>query len=416
MEKITYTVNNKEKCGNDLTLDDCRILFQEFINKNGYYPKDNECLVKNNLPHNKILSRVLKENKILLSDWQTQFGKVGHVRCYPQYYDIYVEKYKNESNKKGRALLLQELTNNVLGLPSAGFLVDYCPDPNVKTYDDFVKWCGYNSNSLRRDKDDIIQELKEFELHNGRAVTTADLRRGLLSFSDIVVKRIWGSISNCRKEIGLSFPISQPKRSFEEYKRILDNCLDDIYKFTGRRIITWRDIEDDSRKEYRLEHKTIVKAFKREKLNFYEYLVFKGYTFQPNSWGITVYSDEGELSRSVFEIDFSNFLQNELSLKYNVDYKRDVQYKYFCDCNSKINCDYQIIINGKSYFIEIAGVLYSEKDLDNELKTKRKEDYRQKMIKKIDIFNENHINYLILYIQDMRNNKYKEKTCNFLGL
>ena len=53
----------------------------------------------------------------------------------------------------------------------------------------------------------------------------------------------------------------------------------------------------------------------------------------------------------------------ELGLKYNSDYYRDVQYKTFSDCKTKINCDYVIQYNDKKYYVEIAGMLYTDKDL-----------------------------------------------------
>ena len=106
-EKSQYNVNGVLKSGKELDLNDITILFRQFVDKYGHYPFAKECIIENNVPHSKILKRILDENNIVLTEWQTKFGKVGHVRCYKEHYDFYVKRFKEESDKLGRALRLE---------------------------------------------------------------------------------------------------------------------------------------------------------------------------------------------------------------------------------------------------------------------------------------------------------------------
>ena len=67
----------------------------------------------------------------------------------------------------------------------------------------------------------------------------------------------------------------------------------------------------------------------------------------------------------------------------------------------KINCDYAIHKNNKTYYIEIAGLLYSKDDLNKRF-TERKERYRRKMKKKTELLEKSNINSLVLYSKDMQ--------------
>jgi len=91
---LKYNVNGILKTGFEITYDDCVVLYTQFIEKHNHYPKQKEQTVANNVPHSKILQRVLSEKKLLLSDWQVQFGKTGVVRSDPCFYNVYLERYK----------------------------------------------------------------------------------------------------------------------------------------------------------------------------------------------------------------------------------------------------------------------------------------------------------------------------------
>ena len=120
----------------------------------------------------------------------------------------------------------------------------------------------------------------------------------------------------------------------------------------------------------------------------------------------------------LYSLILSSKLPNAKKFKYKNGYERDVMYKQFCniDYDTKMNCDYVIHKDNEDYYIEIAGILHSEKDLDKVNMGKRKEIYRQKMNKKIDALSKSNVKSLILYSYDMKTGKYKEIVNNFLGI
>ena len=177
--------------------------------------------------------------------------------------------------------------------------------------------------------------------------------------------------------------------------------------------ISWFDIETSN--EYQttpVDRHTVLRKFKEQGKNFYQYIISKGFSFSPSSYGFTGYTEYGEMVKSTFEYDFSNFL-NELGFEYNKGYYRDVMYKTFTNADGKINCDYMVCVEDKKFYIEIAGLLYDENELHNELK-ERKETYRLKMNKKLTYLISSNAKYLILYSKDMKNGSYKDKVKNFL--
>jgi hypothetical protein len=89
-------------------------------------------------------------------------------------------------------------------------------------------------------------------------------------------------------------------------------------------------------------------------------------------------------------------------------------YKTFVDCKSKINCDYVIEYENQKYYIEIAGMLYTDNDLFKKYDTQRKENYRLKTIQKLDILRKSDVKYLFIYQKDMRDDSFKQKTIEFL--
>ena len=65
-------------------------------------------------------------------------------------------------------MTIKELVNNTYGLPSAKWFVDNCPNKDIKMYDDFILWCGFESHKLKRNKDEIVQELIMLQNKLGR--------------------------------------------------------------------------------------------------------------------------------------------------------------------------------------------------------------------------------------------------------
>lgn len=411
-----YYVGNKKIKSKDLTYHDCEVLYSEYVSKNGFYPPVPERNSTYNLPTDQILYKILEDNNILMSDWQKRFGKTKIIRSDYSHYDEYLCRYRKICDELGRGLTYYELLERT-DLPNWEFFIKYCPDKNVKTYLDFVHWCGYRGK-YARGKDEITKELLEKQEELGRPILMSDINSDMFSFSMIVINKIWGGLTNCKKELGMMQSGSiRLNYTLDGFKCALDNCINDVYEKTGRKYISWCDIDSEERGQFRLKYNTTKRYFKKYNINMKEYLKDRGFTFKSNAINIIEYSDEGELYRSTLEMDFSYFLKNELNLKYNVDYYRDVYYSSFTECEGKQNCDYNIIINGFAFYVEIAGFITDESQMINgESSSKRVKHYIDKMKNKIQIFKKAKVSYLILYSSDIRTGRYKEITKQFLGI
>ena len=417
-KNVYLTVNGKEVLSTKITYDDLIWLYNNFKNTYGKLPTTNDGKAKYNMPQQRIIKRVLEENNITFNDFMLQFGKVSHVRTESKDYDLFVKKYKKVCNEIGKPLPQRELINNKYGLPNSMWFVKYCPDNNVKTYDDFVLWCGYDSNKLKKDDELVSQKLIQLESTLGRPINHNDITIENVGFTPIVITRIWGNLNNAKKELGLKETVQDNSKSFKFYEQKLLQTLDKIYIDKGRKFISWSDIENPKYNDYPTEHKTYQKAFKKEGIDFFAYLKQYGYEMNYGAnIGNTYTFYDGERTKSIYEYDFSRYLKEELDMKYKVDYNRDVLYRTFAEIKRKLNCDYVINIDGKLLYIEIAGIIYNT-SMNNwketKYKTKIENEYRDKMIIKEGLLLKYNKPFLFLFPWDMQSGKYKDKLIQFI--
>lgn len=402
-------VGDREVKSTEITYDDLVILYNQYIETYGKVPTYTYCDLKHNMPQGRIINRVIADKGITYNDFLLQFGKVSHVRTESKNYDVYVQRYKEVSDKLGRYILSSELTNNHYGLPNANWFVKYCPDENVKCFVDFVKWCGYDPH-YSYDKEYVSQQLINLEKRLQRPITKQDITLDNVGFSEIVVTRIFGSINKMKKELGLMKSVSTKPISIEECKERLQVRLNNIYERTGRKFVSWSDIESDDYPDKPLNHKTYHYAFRRSNENLNAYMKTLGFTMCQNNIGNTYTFDDGEVVKSTFEFDFSTYLRNQ-----NIPYKRNVKYKTFTTEKSNIDCDYVIEINGQPLYIEIAGIIYNTLEDDwrqRKYPSKRENGYRDKMIKKENLLIKANANHLFFFPWDMISGKYTEKLNN----
>lgn len=160
MRCVFLSINEQKKIATDIVYDDLVMLYFQFINKYNKIPTVKEMTSKYNMPQQRIINRVLLENNITYNDFLLQFGKVSHVRTENKdCYNDYVKKFKDICQKENRTLKMNELINNKYGLPSYNWFIKYCPDQSVKTYNDFIIWCGLNSNKIKLEKDDVKKNI-----------------------------------------------------------------------------------------------------------------------------------------------------------------------------------------------------------------------------------------------------------------
>jgi len=60
-------------------------------------------------------------------------------------YEEYLELFKITCEELGKALTVKELRNNK-NLPYENYFIKYCPNKDVKKYNDFLEWIGLNPN------------------------------------------------------------------------------------------------------------------------------------------------------------------------------------------------------------------------------------------------------------------------------
>lgn len=402
-QPVNLKVGDRLVQSTSVSYDDLVILYKQYIEQYGEVPIFSKCDSKHNMPQGRIINRVIADKGITYNDFLLQFGKVSHVRTESKDYDIYVKKYKEKSDAIGRYILSNELINNHYGLPNANWFVKYCPDDDVKTFTDFVKWCGYYPH-YALDKEYVSNKLIELEQKLNRPITKQDITLDSVGFSEIVIVRIWGSINKMKKDLELMKSISTKPISIEECKARLQTRLENIYKKTGRKFVSWGDIESDEYPDKPLNHKTYHYAFRRNNENLNAYMKSLGFTMCQNNIGNTYTFGDGEIVKSTFEFDFSTYLR-----KHNIEYKRNVRYKTFTDEQSKIDCDYVIQVNGKLLYIEIAGIIYNtlEDDWRNKkYASKRENSYRDKMILKEKLLLNADVDFIFLFPWDMVSGKY----------
>lgn len=410
---VKLKVGEKEVISTNITYEDLIVLYQQYIDTYGKVPVFSNCDLKHNMPQGRIITRILKENNVTYNDFLLKFGKVSHVRTESKDYNFYVKRYIELSNERGTYLNQNELTNNNLGLPGCNWFVKHCPDKNVHTFADFVHWCGFNTFHVWT-KDEVSTALKELEIKLDKALVRDDITPENVGFSMIVINRLYGTLNKAKDEIGLKpTPANKPLRSFEYYKNTLTEAIDNLYKITGRKFLTWHDLESGLYHKNIIEHKTITSAFKREGLDVFAYIKSLGFEMNPNLFSFKYTFSNGERVVSTMEYDFSVYIRS-LGFEYNKSYFRDVMYKTFTDSDQKrkINCDYCILLdNGQKLYVEIAGVILNDKNdswRTKNYKYKKHIVYQKKMLYKEDILIRNKCNYLFIFPYEMKTGKYKE--------
>lgn len=415
---IKYNVNGIEKFGSDLNYNDLVWLVNEFCNKNQNI-RSEDFRSKNNLPSINTVKRILNYENISYDEFMNNYDcyKADYKKRFKKYtvdkYDDYVDRYKSISTKLSRGLSKRELCE--YNLPDNKWFLKHCPNKNIKTWLDFIRWCGFLPKSAgksnKKYKETIIQKLLNYEKELGRPLVATDITTNNVGFSFTVISKIWGSMDNCRDSIGLRPVIIKPRYNFEYYTSQMKIALQNIYNLTHMKEFTWKEF--DLYKGIKLDHTSIIKACEREGIDIYDYIESFGYKLVYRTrGGEAVRLDDGEICLSTLELRYSTYLKDN-----NIQYERDVKYSLIDEklINRKINCDY--VIDNK-YWIEICGMLQTNVDNWKTINGRNKieEDYRQRLLYKEKILKNNNIPYLFLFRSDFYKNEYENKTCELLNL
>jgi len=65
-----------------------------------------------------------------------------------------------------------------------------------------VRWCGYESNKLKKEKEDIANTLINLEKELGRPILREDISLEKTGFSMIVLVRMFGGLNKAKEELG----------------------------------------------------------------------------------------------------------------------------------------------------------------------------------------------------------------------
>ena len=401
---VVFDINGQTKKSIDLTYEDICYLVQQFINRQKRLPVAKDCVSKNGLPNAKIIKNILIDENLSLADFFGSFGN-KRVRYFnPNDYDKYVSEYIKLSDQNGKAISMNKLMN--YNLPLFRYYINNCPDSTVKTWSDFVKWCGLDVNKVY-----ITKKLLELQKQLNRPIKRNDITRYNVGFGYAAILRFWHTLNDCQKECGLLLSERHPKKPLEYYQEKIEtakNILPDGRTYTVSEIISYCGISGH----------LLYTAFNRNNVNLYTYIKqLFGNILQSNSiFKNMQISDNGEQTDSNLERIFSELL-NSYGLIHNIDYLRHVKYSQILGYNIEktINCDYVLFHH---YCIEIAGMIrcYSDdswrnKVYDSEIKNR----YTKKLIYKEEILKQNNIPYLFLFEDDFRSERYIHKFAKFMN-
>lgn len=417
MRAVVLKVDGRTVKSTDITFDDLLWLFSDYTKRHGEVPTQDKCLAKNNLPQGRIVRRVLSEAGVSFNDFMNMLGKTSHVRTESDDFEKYFHRYMLVAEKLGRAPKLAELKNNSFGLPSASWFISRCPDKHIRSYSDFISWCGLKPTKKVWSKEEVVLVLSELQEKIGRPITRYDICKDTTGFSMIVINRLFGSLGNAKREIRLDATEHYQGKPFEYYKNLLADTVTRFHAATKRTKITWRDIESGMYGDAKAGHKSYLKAFNKSGVDIFSYIKTLGCEMKFGEYGSSYTFDDGERVRSSMEYDFSNFLRF-LGLTYNKDYRRDVKYRNYIDIDSRIDCDYVFDYFGTTLFIEIAGMIYEPQSgnyFTHDYGSERSNSYRDKMYMKQRILDGMNANYLFLFCNDMKSDSYEDKFIEFVA-
>ena len=388
---------------------------KNYYNKNGRFPKYNEYTEENGFPfaYSKI-REFLKKNGTSLNDELAKIDCHCLQKVNVEYYDEYLQRLKDvikENPQIGNDLYsLSREETSIFGLPNIRWFIEHCPDKSVHNIDTFKEWAGLYTKHMSKEQctEIILGMAKNYD----RPLMYDDFRGheyGQVTIT--MIKEHWGSLNKMKQDLGLEINI-ESMMDKQLSKEDFDNMIVDICNFVqneNRNFITTREI--DKHPEWSNADTLQRMAKKYYKYKLQDLLGKYGVSLGKQGQGISFDFPDGEHVTSQFEYMFSKYLK-DYGLKYNVDYFRDVKYSTFIpEYKNNMNCDYVIHINGKTIYIEIAGIISEYKTwfYDDRVigRSKSKENYRLKLKKKEKMLKSHNLIYFILFPCDLTKDNFK---------
>ena len=388
---------------------------KNYYDKNGRFPKHNEYTEENGFPFAYFKIRdFLKKNGTSLNDELAKIDCHCLQKVNIEYYDEYLQRLRiviKENPQIGNDLYsLSREETSIFGLPNIRWFIEHCPDKSVHNIDTFKEWAGlYTKHMSKEQCTEIILGMAK---NYNRPLMYDDFRgRKYGQVTITMIKEHWGSLNKMKQDLGLEINI-ESMMDKQLSKEDFDNMIIDICNFVkseNRDFITTREI--DSHKEWANTSTLRKMSEKYYECKLQDLLEKRNVSLGKQGNGINFDFSDGEHVTSQFEYMFSKYLR-DYGLKYNVDYFRDVKYSAFIpEYKNNMNCDYIIHINGKTIYIEIAGIIAEYKTwfYNNRVigRSKSKENYRLKLKKKEKMLKSHNLIYFILFPCDLTKDNFK---------
>lgn len=327
-------------------------------------------------------------------------------------YDFYVKEFIRKSEENGTPISYNKLRLEPFNLPDSRWYITNCPDKTVDCWAKFVAWCGFYTHGAPLSKERAIELIYKMQKQIGRPLMYDDFRgRGCYRVPIEYIRQTWGSINKMKEVLGLEI-VQESMVDKQLSKEDFDKMISDIVNYVNhsdKDFITTKEI--DANEDW--NDSSCLRKYAKKYYNqtLMELLESHNISCGQQGRGINFTFDDGEHITSQFEYMFSKYLR-DYGLKYNVDYFRDVKYSTFIpEYKNNMNCDYVIHIDGKTFYIEIAGILaeyktwfYADKPIS---RSKSKEKYRLKLKKKEEMLKSHNLIYFILFPCDLTKGNFK---------
>jgi len=236
-------VGDKYKSPRSINMNDLKIIFSEFYKIHNRYPTSEDFNTGNNeMPSFQKVTSILKLNntswsEYLISEYNIFYPDINK-------YNDYMNKFKEISNELKRPLKYHELLHNNYQLPTANWFVKYCPNKNVKDYNQFIEYIGYKPR-YNISKELAIKMILELKNKLNRPIMLEDFNN-INKDNDIGIKTInnhWGTMNKMKEELGLEII----QESMIDRQRSKEEMIKDMKIFINQlgRLPSTKEVNDN---------------------------------------------------------------------------------------------------------------------------------------------------------------------------
>lgn len=330
---------------------------------------------------------------------------MGKLKYNPSDYEYWVSEYIKRSIDNNKAIPCDKL--RFFNLPDSRWYVKYCPDASVDSWGKFVAWTGLFCESTSKER--AIELLRQKEIELGRPLKYDDFRiSGCYNVTIPYINKTWGSVNKMKKELGMEI-IQEDMYEKSPSKDDFEDMLGDLLVCAGFDRITAipSTYIDMHRNVIGVCYETLDKACQKYyNMTLKDHLEQIGFSMGKLGCGTVNQYEDGEVTQSIFETIFSNFLR-ENGYYYTFNYLRNERYSEIIDdYNGSMDCDYMLVSkDDQIVYVEIAGLIEAYKTNYYEdipiTSSKSKERYRLKLKKKEEMLSRCGDMYFILWPCDL---------------